>query len=213
MVTIQATDQGAIDKAALLLSGLDGGLKKALRSAGQRAASNLRTNATKAVRERYAISAKNVKANENVKVTYDYSNGVRASILFSGSKIGLFKYDGVSPGMPKYEASRTERIRTATGWIKGHPGVAAKAHQLKGTSPTTFHDAFVARFKSGYTGIFERTGGTTASGADEVRELMGLSVPQMLGSEEVQEKLGKDAMDKFEERLEHETMALLAGWR
>ena len=42
---------------------------------------------------------------------------------------------------------------------------------------------------------------------------MGSSVPQMLGSPEVEEKLAREAMEKFEERLDHETLAILNGWR
>ena len=38
-------------------------------------------------------------------------------------------------------------------------------------------------------------------------------VPQMLGNEEVTEKLAEKAMEKFEERLDHEVNRILNGWR
>ena len=41
---------------------------------------------------------------------------------------------------------------------------------------------------------------------------MGASVAQMVGNEEVAEKLVKDASDKFEERIEHEITRILNGW-
>ena len=53
----------------------------------------------------------------------------------------------------------------------------------------------------------------TDTGNDELRELMGDSLPQMIGNEEVMEKLSKDAMDKFDERIAHEVDAILNGWR
>ena len=41
---------------------------------------------------------------------------------------------------------------------------------------------------------------------------MGSSVPQMLGGDEVKERLGEQAMSKFEERLMHEVDAIVKGW-
>ena len=61
---------------------------------------------------------------------------------------------------------------------------------------------------SGHVGLFERTGGK-----DEIQEIMGSSVPQMLGSPEVEERLARESMEKFEDRLDHEINAFLNGWR
>ena len=83
----------------------------------------------------------------------------------------------------------------------------------RSTSPKKFEDAFVARFRSGHVGIFERTGGVTASGRDEIRELMGSSIPQMIGSDEVTEALSNDAGLEFDKRMTHEVDAILNGWR
>ena len=63
----------------------------------------------------------------------------------------------------------------------------------------------MARMASGHVGIFEREG-------EKLREVMGSSVPQMLGSPETAERLGEEAMGKFEERLDHEVLRLLNGW-
>ena len=93
-----------------------------------------------------------------------------------------------------------------------HPGVAAAGHALNSTSPYRFENAFVARMGSGHTGIFERTGGMTGHDKDEVEELYGPSVPQMLGSEEVAEKLTKEAMESFEKDLDHAILAILSGY-
>ena len=67
--------------------------------------------------------------------------------------------------------------------------------------------------KSGHVGIFERTGGATSTGNDALQEFMGSSVPQMVGSEDVQQTLVDETMKKFDERLEHEINAIINGWR
>lgn len=200
----------AVDRAELLLAGFPGGVEKALRSAISRTAQHVRTQSGRRVRERYAISKENLRLERNVKIT---NRGGSAALLFSGAKIPLYRFDGASPKAPTQDASRTVAVLTGQGWRRTHPGVAASGHQLKGTAPTRFQNAFVASFGSGHTGIFERTGGMTASGREELREIMGSSLPQMVGSEEVLGKLGKDAEEEFGKRMEHEVDAILNGWR
>ena len=93
-----------------------------------------------------------------------------------------------------------------------YPSVAASGHVLKSTSPYSFERAFVARMGTGHTGIFERTGGMTSRGKDEIEELFGPSVPQMLGSEDVEKALAEDAMKSFEKDLDHDVLAILSGY-
>ena len=212
-VQVQAVGQEALDRAKALLSGVEGGVEKALRGAMTRSVSHLRANSAKAIRERYAISAANIRANENVKVRYSYQDGVQAVVTFSGRKIPLYRYDGTTPKLPTQDTSKWAQVMIDGEWQTTHPSVPTYAHQLKSTSPTLFQNAFIAQMKSGHTGIFERTGGANSAGGDEIQEIMGSSVPQMLGSPEVEERLAKDAMQKFEERLDHEILAIMNGWR
>ena len=65
---------------------------------------------------------------------------------------------------------------------------------------------------TGHTGIFKRTGGMTSSNLDEIEELFGPSVPQMLGSQEVAEKLAGEAVESFEKNLDQYVYALLNGF-
>lgn len=213
VISVQAAGEETIQRAAALLSGINGGLEKAVKSAATRSTQHLKSNAGKAVRERYAIKQGEISSGNQVRVSYDYSNGVTARVTFSGNRIPLFKFNGASPGAPTYDTSRTVRVLTGQGWKQVHPGVAARGHVLKSTSPKKFEHAFVAKFGSGHTGIYERTGGASRTGRDELQEIMGLSVPDMLGSREVEEKLADETMQKFEERLDHEVVALLNGWR
>ena len=204
--------QEAIDQAKKLLAGVEGGMDKAVKEALSRAAAHLRANSVKAIRERYAISAANIRANENVKISYNYQNGPTAAVMFYGKKIPLYRYDGAAPAQPTKDTSKRTMAMVNGEYRWVHPGVAARGHQLKSTSPTQFADAFVARMESGHVGIFERTGASTAKGGDAIEELMGSSVPQMLGSPEVAEKLAKESMLKFEERLDHNVLAILSGY-
>lgn len=212
-VVVQAAGQEAIDRAEKLLAGIEGGVDKAVKSAMSRAVSHLRTNSVKAILERYAISQANIRANENVSVRYSYQDGVQAFVTFAGCKIPLYRYDGASPKQPSVDTSRWIQAYLEENWHTVHPSLPAYGHQLKGTSPQQFQNAFVAKMQSGHTGIFERTGGAATSGKDEIKEIMGSSVPQMLGSREVEERLAGEAMEKFEERLDHEVNAILNGWR
>lgn len=211
MIRIDTRD-GVIDKVTKILAGIPGGAEKALTSALQRTASNLRTSSADAIRERYAISKSNIRANENVKIKKSINSGnIEFCIEFMGNKIPLYRYDGVSPKSDTRE-NYTVNARINGTWLRVRPSVSASGHQLKGTSPTKFDNAFIATMKSGHTGIFERTGGSTSKGGDAIQEIMGSSVPQMLGNQEVLETLSKKAVEKFEERANHEIMRILNGW-
>ena len=211
MIRMEFTGQETVSRAQRLLAGIPNGITTASKSAAQRAASYMKTNSTKAIRERYAIPAADVKANERVTVSYSYANGVQVFIKFAGKKISLSRYNGSSKASAK-DVNSLVRARVSGGWRTVHPSMPASGHQLTSTAPTRFQNAFVARMRSGHVAIFERTGGATGSGSDEIKSLMGTAPPQMLGNEEVTEKLAKATAEKFEERLEHEVLRILNGW-
>lgn len=213
-IQMSVAGQEAVDRAVKLLAGVEGGVQKAVRSAINKAAKRLQSSNVKAVRERYAISAANIRENENVQVTYSYDSGVQAFVRFNGARIPLFRFDGASPHQPTKDTSeRAPVMKGDDRWRMMYPGVAAAGHVLKSTSPYTFERAFVARMGStGHLGIFERTGGMTSNDKDEIEELFGPSVPQMLGHEDVEKKLADDAMKSFEKDLDHAVLAVLSGY-
>lgn len=218
MIRIEEVGGKSLERAEKLLAGFPGGLDKAVKSAMSRSLSYLRANSAKEIRKVYAISASALRTEENIKTKYSYRPGVGISgyVLFSGHKIPLYRYNGASPVQPTQDTGKTINALINGQWRKTHPGVAAAGHQLNSTSPTRFENAFVARMKSGHTGhtgIFERTGGATATGNDAIKEIMGSSVPQMLGNKDVEQALVDETMKKFDERLEHEINAILNGWR
>lgn len=219
-VSLSVVGQDALSRAEKLLEDIPGGVEKAIRSAMARSVSHLRAQSTKSVRERYDIKATNIHDAENAKVSYSYQNGIQAHVVFAGQRIPLYRFGGASPSMPTKDTSgRTPAMIGMLAGGKGewkllYPSIPAHGHVLKNTSPALFQHAFVAKMKStGHVGIYERTGEMTSHDKDEIEELFGPSVPQMLGSQEVTERLSKEAMEKFEERLDHEINAILYGWR
>lgn len=83
------------------------------------------------------------------------------------------------------------------------------------TSPYRFQNAFVARMKAGdrsHTGIFERTDEMTSNDRVKLKEIMGLSVPQMLGGEDVEHRLADESVETFNNRLDHEVWRILNGF-
>lgn len=218
VVHIGVAGQNAVSQAERLLAGIPGGVDKAVRSAISRAASHLRTISARTIRERYAISQANIRANENVQISYSYQDGVQAHVIFSGERIPLYRFDGAAPAQPTKDTSRRFPVMHGTlangegKWHLMYPGIPAHGHVLKSTSPALFQHAFVARMKTGHVGIYERTGGMTSGDKDEIEELFGPAVPQMLGSQEVAEKLAAEAMRTFEDRLIQNVNAILYGY-
>lgn len=214
MVHIDEVGAASLQRLEKILGHIPNGTQRAVRSTMNRATSTLRTNSTKEIQKRYDISAGAIRSNENVRVRYvtGAGGGIAGEILFSGSKIPLYRYGGASPKSPAQDMSSTVAALVGGQWKRVHPGVAAMGHQLKSTGPSRFQNAFVARFKSGHMGIFERSGAMTSSGKDEIKEIMGSAVAQMVGNDEVKENLGKLTSEKFEERLEVEISRLINGY-
>lgn len=212
IVKIDNVGQDSLDRATKVLAGISGGIDKAVRSAMNRATTYLKSNAGKIIRERYAISQQEIRANQNITVSYNYGDGLQASVRFAGNKIPLYRYDGTYPKIPTKDTTRLVPVRVGNKWITTNPNIPTSAHQLKTSALSHYDRAFTLRMKSGHVGIFERTGGVSSTGSDSIRELMGSSIPQMLGNPEVQQKLTNEAIAKFDERLDHEVQRILNGW-
>ena len=209
--------QESVENAERMLAAMPGGFEKALRSALSRTASHARTRISRRVRERYAISAGNLRTEQNVTLRYKaVSGGAEAVMHVVGTKLPLYRFEGATPKMRTDQAKWVPVLigdQRQRNWRMVHPSITAKGRILKGSGPKPLTDSFVATFRSGHTGIFERTGGMTSGFKDEIVEKMGLSIPQMVGNQEVIDKISHDASEKFNERIEHEVEAILNGWR
>lgn len=205
MVRIEGFDGGTLERANLLLASIPNGAKKAIESAMPRAVAHLRSKSADRIKERYAISSTNIRTERTIKVSYKIGDGVEADVTFSGRKIPLYRFGGSRPKNPQWNSSKLVKAHTSSGWKTIPEGKPAYGHTLATTSPALFEHAFVATMSNGHTGIFERDGGG-------ISEIMGLSVPQMLGNETVADSLAQDTSEKFQERMEHEITRLLNGW-
>lgn len=202
----------SIDVAAARLAGVKGGIDKALYNAGKRAGDKLKAEASRRARERYAISAGNISGNAPKIKVQSGGGSSSVSVQWNGTRFALSKFNG-SSNSPAWDKSRLVRVKKSDGenarWITTHPGKEGKGHVLKNTSPMTISGSFVAQFSSGHAGIFHRTGGTTGGGNEEIEESMGLSVPQMVGSDAIKDEVGEVAVEEFDTRLAHEVNRLL----
>lgn len=216
---VGVSDGGTLERAAELLKEIPGGVEKAAKRAIKRAASNMRTNAIKEIQKRYDIPTKAVREEENLSIRYNFKDDIVAYVDFAGYKIPLYRFGGTSPKRPTKDTSRRFPVmhgyKNEQGiWHLLYPSIPAHAHVLKGTAPKQFENAFVAKMSNstGHTGIFERTGGMTERSKDEIEELFGPSVPQMVGSKESAERIASEASGKFNERFEHEISRILYGY-
>ena len=215
VVTVnEAAGQAAIERAKTLLAGIPGGVDKAAKAAMSRTVDRLRRDSNQAIREKYDISDEGIRAEKNVRVRYSFQNGVQATVTFSGRKIPLYRFGGAYPKVPTQDiAAGKKPVMVKGAWTMQYQGMAARGHQFKGTGPTQFMDAFVAQMKSGHIGIFERTGGSTSEGSDAIREIMGSSVAQMVGNQQVAQGLTERAHETFETELDKAVYRILTGWR
>ena len=210
----EAAGQAAIERAKALLAGIPGGVDKAMKASMSRTVDRLRRESNQAIREKYDITDTGIRAEKNVRVRYSYQNGVQATVTFSGRKIPLYRFGGAYPKVPTQDiAAGRKPVMVKGAWTMQYQGVAARGHQFQDTSPTQFMDAFVAQMKSGHIGIFERTGGSTSEGSDAIREIMGSSVAQMVGNQQVAQRLTERAYETFETELDKAVYRILTGWR
>lgn len=106
-------------------------------------------------------------------------------------------------------------------------GALAKAAVMKANSPKKLEKgskkAFIASMRNGHIGIFERQGlaarrKTRKKGEqskitkhnESIRELTGLSVPQMLKNKESMDRIKQVAAEYLDERLEHHIEYILS---
>lgn len=210
----EAVGQAAIERAKILLANIPGGVDKAVKAAMSKTVQKLRSGANDAIQTKYDISDAGIRTEKNVRVRYSYQNGVQATVTFSGRKIPLYRFGGSSPKVPTQDIAAGRKPVMVRGvWTMQYQGIPARGHQFRDTGPTQFTDAFVARMKSGHIGIFERTGASTSEGSDEIREIMGSSVAQMVGKQEVAQKLTEESYRTFETELDGAVYRILTGWR
>ena len=131
-----------IERVNLILSGVPKGAEKAMASVIRRANNTVRSEALKGITSVYAITRQNVRADTTIKVrTQKADGGVVGMVSFAGYKIPLYRFN-VSPTLPVQRATVSAAVLAESG-------------------RTPFAHAFIAKMKSGHTGMFERDGTPT----------------------------------------------------
>ena len=208
----------SMSRAAALLAGIPGGTRKAMGNAARAAASVLRKGSAAAVRARDAISAGHNRdtardpENAQVRVRSMAGGGSEVVVRFTGKRIPLYRFDGTTPRIPTWQDGRRVPVLIAGAWRLARPGVAASARVLRKNAPKRLLTAFTAEMQSGHRGIFIRTHGRNRAGGEEIRELYGPSVPQMLGHETVSASLMEKAMAAFDAEAERSILEILSGY-
>lgn len=115
MITITAEQ---IERVNLILSGVPGGIEKALSSTIRRANNTVRSETLKGITTVYAITRQNVRAETTIKVrTQSSDGGIVGTVLFAGHKIPLYRFN--VPLIPRF-ATGTDR--TPDTFIAGEQG-------------------------------------------------------------------------------------------
>lgn len=197
-----------------LLCGIPGGVETAKSNAFNRGLTAGKTEASKQIRQRYAIS--NGMVNRFQKVTLRRSSGGGdAAIEFSGPKIPIYKFKP-SPAYRSYNSKKTPVVISGEGkdavWRMVFKNNAVKAMDIKETGYKTGEKWFIANFKSGHTGIFKRTGGMTSGDKPKIREIWGPSVADMLDYEPAKEAVAERIQEVVNQRLEHEIGRILSRY-
>ena len=206
-----------MDRAEKLLYGIPDGLKTAESNAFNRGLTAGKTEASKQIRQRYAISAGNVKKYQNEPRLQRSSGGGDAAIVFSGPKVPLFRFKP-SPGNRSYTSTRIPVPVRGDGedgdpvWRMVFKNTNVKGMDAKASGYKSGKNWFIANFKSGHPGIFKRTGGSTENNRAEIQEIWGFAVADMLDYEPAREAVKKRVEEVVGQRLEHEIGRLLSRY-
>ncbi len=150
---------------------------KALKLAINDTARKARSRLAKEAKKTYAVKAAGF--HKAMEIKFATNSRQEATIRSRGKKVPLGKYsmrDGTL-GPEVYYNPTLHREQVGKGGM-GASGKILKSSGFKG-SQTAELKWFVAKMKSGHKGIFQRT----STGSRKIKEKMGLSIPQMLGSE------------------------------
>lgn len=180
---------GSIDRVIKILAGFPHAADKAIGSAIKRAATSGEAYAARAVRKEYFINASDFKAYTKSKRHIITQNGsTTVDIEFKGYHIPLVKFDTKVTG----DGIVSTRVK-------------------RSSTKTTLDNVFKQTVGShGHIGVFERLSGKRLP----IEEKLGPSAPQMMSSnDDVEQAVGDKVREVFEQRIEHEVVAILNGWR
>lgn len=191
-----SVDSHDLDRASVALRQIKGGVEKATMRALNRASMGAKTEIVRQAKAEYHVKTSRVR--ETLTVKKASMARLEASVHSRGARLPLSRFR-LRPQSPPNQAG----IRVASRR-------RIKAAVKRSTTPVRFDRAFIARFRSGHVGAFQRIRGEkTRKGRPKMRELYSLSVPQMVGRNEVASLIGEVAEIRLVKELDHQIDRLL----
>lgn len=154
---------------------------KALKLAVNDTARKARSRLAKEAKKKYLVKVGGF--NKAMYITLAKVSNPTAVIHTKGKKLPLAKFSirGGTLGQGRYYNPTLHRYQIGKG------GISASGKVLKSSGYKRSESAklkwFVANMGSGHKGIFQRNEGKKRGDKKEISEKMGLSIPQMIGSE------------------------------
>lgn len=142
-----------------------------------------RTIVSRDIREKYSISAKDVKSHLKIK------------LAGKGQLKG--ELDASSPMIPLAE------------FAKGSQRKGVQVEILKGQR-ALIPEAFQVLLPGGHTGIFRHVPGRTSTGHQKIKEAYSIGTGIMMGHSRAAPQIGEDMAEYFQQRLTHNIEFLLA---
>lgn len=197
-------DGDVVKKAQAVLSGVEGGIEKAVMRSMNRALSSGKTALVKGVKSTYEVNDEPVR--DAVKVRRASVTRLAGSIDVKGKTLSArhFAHD---PAGKDTTGSGRKTVRIAIK--KGKTSALKTGFIWNGGWGTEKHAIYL---RSG--GKVRATKGRHAGKkymVEKLKKMTGPSVPQMAGNEEVSEAVEKRVQEIFERRLTHETNRILKG--
>lgn len=140
------------------------------------------------VPKEYAIKSKEVKESFNGGVNYPTKENLEASLTSTGKRLSFAHF----PFTPKTAVRKGKRAVVKVTIKKSRPKVASK---VGFTASTGAKSENKVQFN-----VFRRLGKERFP----ISPIRTLSIPQMITAEGMEEKIQSFALEKFEQRLEHE---------
>ena len=197
MLQLSISDGGTIARAKHILGEYRNAVKRSLRNAAVDCRRSVASAIPVELSARYALSKAAIRKQMHVRnVSKDH--GMIQGLVVSGSPMPLMKFE-VSPKSPPDQKGIPVSAR----------GVVSSS-VVRGKVVTGVKGWFVARMKSGHTGVFHKKAIQVATITKEIDEEFRLSVPQMVVSKHIGPKIEKRASEVLVKALERNVKAELA---
>jgi len=176
-----------IERVNIIMRNIRNGSNRVFTNAINRALLTVRSESGREIREVYNIKQSDITSNQNMRMKRAGYNDLAGEIAFAGTVIPLIKFR-VSPSRPERRMVSVAVLRDAGG------------KRLK--------SAYVADLGLYGVGVFERM----TRKRESSMQLFGPSAAQMMGNENVLDKVADKAQRTLDTTIDHEMNRILRGY-